>query len=72
MLEDLYNIAMKKLRARVHGEAKQKVHVAMHHFRREGSSMKRVGGKTHTVYNVDLKKVDAAVLAALERLEREG
>jgi len=74
MLEHLYNITMKKLQAKIyeHGQATQKVHVAMHHFKRVGSSMERVAGKTHTVYNVDLKKVDAAILKALEELEKEG
>ena len=63
---------MKKLQAKIYEQATEKVHVAMHHFKRVGDSMERVAGKTHTVYNVDLKKVDTAILKALEKLEKAG
>ncbi len=52
------------------GRSKEKVHIALHHFKREGTRMKRVIGKTRTVYNVDLKTVDAYIVEALEKLER--
>jgi len=62
-------MTMKKLRAKIYKQAEQKVHVAMHFFKREGPSMKRVAGKTRTVYNADLQTVDKAVREALEKLE---
>ncbi len=74
MKPNSYNIGMRKLRARMyeHDQIKEKVYVALHHFKREGTRLKRVGGKTRTVYNVDFKKLDGIILKALEKLEREG
>ncbi len=74
MKPNSYNITMQKPRTRIYEQDKVKelVYVALHHFKREGTRLKRVGGKTRTVYNVDFKKLDGIILKALEKLEREG